>query len=207
MSGALGGAPRLPSPSSPSSSRTARARSRPIIQLSQPPGSPVWERGSAVTGALPVVRAAVERFHSTASHASRRFPAGLALPGCHAGRAWVQWNGRHRTSAHESPSPRRSRLQGSAQRRSPGTGVVGTTDSIESSGIGRRMAPEFGRGTSLGSLVARRLPSALRRFGRGAHCRPSIRSPVVRQTRTAPSTACPGVSNAGMKRTPNPDWT
>ena len=46
--------------------------------------------------------------------------------------------------------------------------VVGTTESVESSGIGRRMAAEFGRGPGLGPLVARRLPSALRRFGRGA---------------------------------------
>jgi uncharacterized membrane protein YvlD (DUF360 family) len=46
--------------------------------------------------------------------------------------------------------------------------VVGTTDSVESSGIGRRMAAEFGRGPGLGPLVARWLPSALRRFGRGS---------------------------------------
>src|SRR5450759_3872001 len=50
----------------------------------------------------------------------------------------------------------------------PGTPtVVGTTDAVESAGYGRRMAAEFGRGSGLGPLVARRLPSALRRFGRG----------------------------------------
>ena len=42
--------------------------------------------------------------------------------------------------------------------------VMGTTDSIESAGIGRRIAAELGRGPGLGSLVARLLPSALRPF-------------------------------------------
>jgi uncharacterized membrane protein YvlD (DUF360 family) len=46
--------------------------------------------------------------------------------------------------------------------------VVGTTDSIESAGMGRRLAAEFGRGTGLAPLIARRLPSGLRRYGRGA---------------------------------------
>ncbi len=46
--------------------------------------------------------------------------------------------------------------------------IVGTTDSIESAGMGRRIAAEFGRGYGLGPLLARRLPSALRRFGGGA---------------------------------------
>jgi uncharacterized membrane protein YvlD (DUF360 family) len=41
--------------------------------------------------------------------------------------------------------------------------VVGTTDSVESAGYGRRIAAEFGRGSGLGPLVARRLPSGLRR--------------------------------------------
>ncbi len=41
--------------------------------------------------------------------------------------------------------------------------VVGTTDSVESAGIGRRIAAEFGRGSGLGPLVARTMPSALRR--------------------------------------------
>jgi uncharacterized membrane protein YvlD (DUF360 family) len=40
--------------------------------------------------------------------------------------------------------------------------VVGTTDSIESAGIGRRIAAELSRGPGLGSLVARLLPGALR---------------------------------------------
>jgi uncharacterized membrane protein YvlD (DUF360 family) len=47
----------------------------------------------------------------------------------------------------------------------PAMTVVGTTDSVESAGIGRRIAAEVGRGSGLGPLLARRLPSALRRFG------------------------------------------
>jgi hypothetical protein len=51
----------------------------------------------------------------------------------------------------------------------PGTmTVMGTTEAVESAGIGRRIAAEFGRGSGLGPLVARRLPSALRRSGDGA---------------------------------------
>ena len=46
--------------------------------------------------------------------------------------------------------------------------VVGTTDSIESAGIGRRIAAELSRGPGLGSLVARVLPGALRPFRGGA---------------------------------------
>ena len=46
--------------------------------------------------------------------------------------------------------------------------VVGTTDTVESAGIGRRIAAELGRGSGLGPLVARRLPSALGRYGDGA---------------------------------------
>ena len=62
----------------------------------------------------------------------------------------------------------------------PGTmSVVGTTDAVESAGIGRRMAAEFGRGSGLGPLVARRLPSALRRFGRGAAGGPAAAPPDV----------------------------
>jgi hypothetical protein len=41
--------------------------------------------------------------------------------------------------------------------------VVGTTDAVESAGIGRRLAAEFGRGSGLGPLVARRMPTGLRR--------------------------------------------
>jgi hypothetical protein len=43
--------------------------------------------------------------------------------------------------------------------------VVGTTDSVESAGFGRRIAAEFGRGSGIGPLVARHMPSALRRTG------------------------------------------
>jgi hypothetical protein len=51
----------------------------------------------------------------------------------------------------------------------PGTmTIVGTTESVESAGFGRRIAAEFGRGSGLGPLVARRLPSALRRPGGAA---------------------------------------
>jgi hypothetical protein len=46
--------------------------------------------------------------------------------------------------------------------------VVGTTDSVESAGIGRRIAAELSRGPGLGSLVARLLPGALRPFRGGA---------------------------------------
>lgn len=62
----------------------------------------------------------------------------------------------------------------------PGTmTIVGTTDSVESAGIGRRMAAEFGRGSGLGPLLARRLPSALRRFGGGAGRRVDATPPDV----------------------------
>jgi hypothetical protein len=47
------------------------------------------------------------------------------------------------------------------------TTVVGTTDSVESAGIGRRIASEFGRGSGTWPLVARLLPSALRTYGTG----------------------------------------
>ena len=48
----------------------------------------------------------------------------------------------------------------------PGTmTVVGTTESVESAGFGRRIAAEFGRGSGLGPLLARRLPSGLRNAG------------------------------------------
>ncbi len=62
----------------------------------------------------------------------------------------------------------------------PGTmTVVGTTEAVESAGIGRRIAAEFGRGSGLGPLVARRLPSALRRSGGGARSDASAASPDV----------------------------
>jgi len=46
--------------------------------------------------------------------------------------------------------------------------VVGTTDSVESAGIGRRIAAELNRGAGPGSLLARLLPGALRPFGGAA---------------------------------------
>ncbi|MGZ6268593.1 MAG: alkaline phosphatase family protein, partial [Candidatus Limnocylindrales bacterium] len=45
--------------------------------------------------------------------------------------------------------------------------VVGTTESIESAGMGRRIAAELSRGPGIGSLLARLLPSPLRPFGGG----------------------------------------
>ena len=50
----------------------------------------------------------------------------------------------------------------------PGTlSVVGTTDSVESAGMGRRIAAELGRGPGIAGLLARVLPSSLKRFGGG----------------------------------------
>jgi uncharacterized membrane protein YvlD (DUF360 family) len=57
--------------------------------------------------------------------------------------------------------------------------VVGTTDSVESAGIGRRIAAELSRGPGLGSMVARVLPGALRPFGGGAGSRPAAAPDVV----------------------------
>ncbi|MFI5259287.1 MAG: alkaline phosphatase family protein [Candidatus Limnocylindrales bacterium] len=57
--------------------------------------------------------------------------------------------------------------------------VVGTTDSVESAGIGRRIAAEFGRGTGLGPLVARRLPTGRRRPGAGSGDVPAAAVPDV----------------------------
>src|SRR5664280_2343733 len=61
----------------------------------------------------------------------------------------------------------------------PAMTVVGTTDSVESAGFGRRIAAEFGRGSGIGPLVARHMPSALRRFGRGARPGPTVAPPDV----------------------------
>jgi uncharacterized membrane protein YvlD (DUF360 family) len=46
--------------------------------------------------------------------------------------------------------------------------VVGTTDTVESAGMGRRIAAEFGRGSSVGPLLAGRLRRAVGRPGLGA---------------------------------------
>jgi uncharacterized membrane protein YvlD (DUF360 family) len=47
----------------------------------------------------------------------------------------------------------------------PAMTVVGTTDSVESAGIGRRVASELGRGSGTGSLLLRLLPSGTRPYG------------------------------------------
>jgi hypothetical protein len=57
--------------------------------------------------------------------------------------------------------------------------VVGTTDSVESAGIGRRIAAELGRGAGLAPLVARLLPHALRPFGGGGRHDASAAPPDV----------------------------
>ena len=57
--------------------------------------------------------------------------------------------------------------------------VVGTTGSVESSGFGRRIAAELVRGSGLGPLVARRMPSALRRAGGNAASKEAAAPPDV----------------------------
>jgi uncharacterized membrane protein YvlD (DUF360 family) len=62
----------------------------------------------------------------------------------------------------------------------PGTmSVVGTTEAVESAGMGRRVVAEFGRGSGLGPLLARRLPSGARRSGGGARSGPAEAAPDV----------------------------
>lgn len=51
--------------------------------------------------------------------------------------------------------------------------VVGTTDSVESAGTVRRMTAELGRGSGIGPMLARLLPSGLGRYGGGARNRGS----------------------------------
>ena len=64
--------------------------------------------------------------------------------------------------------------------RLPGTmTVAGTTDSVESAGFGRRIAAEFGRGSGLGPLLARHMPSALRRTGGKAASKDAAPPPDV----------------------------
>ncbi|HEX7491670.1 MAG TPA: phage holin family protein [Candidatus Limnocylindrales bacterium] len=57
--------------------------------------------------------------------------------------------------------------------------VVGTTDSIESAGIGRRIAAELSRGPGLGSLVSRLVPGALRPLHGGSKSSPTAVPDVV----------------------------
>jgi uncharacterized membrane protein YvlD (DUF360 family) len=57
--------------------------------------------------------------------------------------------------------------------------VAGTTDSVESAGMGRRIAAEFGRSRGVASLLARSLPSALRPFGGGSGHGPAAPPPDV----------------------------
>jgi hypothetical protein len=74
--------------------------------------------------------------------------------------------------------------------------VVGTTDSVESAGIGRRIAAELSRGPGIGSLLARLLPSALRPFQGGAK----------RDTATAPDVVVASSGNlAHVYFTSQPD--
>jgi hypothetical protein len=50
----------------------------------------------------------------------------------------------------------------------PGKTVLGTTEAVESAGMGRRMAAELGRGSGVGPFLARRLPrGTFRRSGGG----------------------------------------
>jgi uncharacterized membrane protein YvlD (DUF360 family) len=63
------------------------------------------------------------------------------------------------------------------------TTVVGTTDTVESAGIGRRIASELGRGSGLGSLT-HLLPSGLRPYGKGA----GRRATTARRGAAAPGT-------------------
>ncbi|MGD0123388.1 MAG: phage holin family protein [Candidatus Limnocylindrales bacterium] len=57
--------------------------------------------------------------------------------------------------------------------------VVGTTDSVESAGMGRRIVAELGRGQGVGSMLARLLPGALRRLGRRRNGPAAARPDVV----------------------------
>lgn len=59
------------------------------------------------------------------------------------------------------------------------TSIVGTTDSVESAGMGRRIAAEFGRGSGLGPLLARRLPHLLGRADTRAGAGPPDAPPDV----------------------------
>ena len=59
--------------------------------------------------------------------------------------------------------------------------VFGTTAAVESAGIGRRIAAEFGRGSSLGPLLARRLRRALGRPEAAAGALADVRRVLFRQ--------------------------
>jgi len=57
--------------------------------------------------------------------------------------------------------------------------VLGTTDAVESAGMGRRIAAEFGRGSGLGPLLARRLPRTLGHSGDRVGHGPTAEPPDV----------------------------
>jgi uncharacterized membrane protein YvlD (DUF360 family) len=59
------------------------------------------------------------------------------------------------------------------------TTVVGTTDSVESAGMGQRIAAELSRGPGLGSLLTRLLPRVLGRFRRSGGSGPAAPPPDV----------------------------
>jgi len=95
----------------------------------------------------------------------------------------------------------------------PNMSVVGTTDSVESAGMGRHIVAELGRGHGVGSMLTRRLPSALRHLrrqaGRAAAVPPDvvvassgnlahvyITSQPERMTSETIETRCPGLIEA-----------
>ncbi len=57
--------------------------------------------------------------------------------------------------------------------------VVGTTDAVESAGVSRRIAAEFGRGSGIGPTLARMLPRGLHGLYRGPGAAPAEPPPDV----------------------------
>lgn len=57
--------------------------------------------------------------------------------------------------------------------------VVGTTDAVESAGVSRRIAAEFGRGSGIGPTLARMLPRGLQRLHRASGTAPASAPPDV----------------------------